>query len=160
MPTSGPLHPRRPDGTVVEATFELSSVPVYDLVYHHKAGARGSARSVNADYHEGLELLLARMAALGVSILGISVDSAVAREFDPADRELDLPFPVTVDASTDVAALRLDITRAQKPVARRPDAKSGGGNDQKKIRITFTSDDPLIRFDQVRTLLIGGNSSY
>lgn len=156
MPTSGPLHPRRSDGTVVEATFELSSVPVYELVYHHKAGARGTARSVNVDYHEGLELLLARMATVGVSILGISVDSAVARGLDPPDRELDLRFPISVDASTDVAALRLDITRAQKVVARRPDAQRGGGNDQKKIRITLACDDPLIHFDRVRALLISG----
>ena len=51
------LHPRRDDGSVVDATFDLFSVPVFEVVFHHKAGARGSARSVNADYNQGLELL-------------------------------------------------------------------------------------------------------
>jgi len=42
----------------------------------------------------------------------------VARELDPADRELDLPFPLAVGTDTDVPALRLEITRAQRPIAR------------------------------------------
>ncbi len=38
VPSSGPLHPRAADGSEVDATFELSAVPVFHLVYHHKAG--------------------------------------------------------------------------------------------------------------------------
>lgn len=140
---------------MVEATFELSSVPVFDIVYHHKAGGRHSPRSINADYHEGLELLLARLASLGVSILGIVVDSTVARELDLADRELELPFPIDLHAGVDVNALRRDITRAQKPVARRPDAKPNGGNDQKRIRLTIACDDLLVDFDRLRQTLTG-----
>jgi hypothetical protein len=93
MPTSGPLHPRGDDGQQLDATFELRSVPVFELVYRYKAHARSSARSVNADYHAGLELLLARLGSVGASILGIAVDSAVARELPDLERELDLPFP-------------------------------------------------------------------
>jgi hypothetical protein len=155
MPATGPLHPVRGDGSVVDATFELTTVGVFEIVYHHKAGARASPRSVNADYHEGLDLLLARLASAGVSILGIALDSGIARELDAGDRELDLPFPMVVTAGTDVAALRLDITRAQKPVARRKDAKPGGGNDQKRIRITVVCDDQSVDFDRMRTLLVG-----
>lgn len=155
MSTSGPLKPRRADGTGIDATFELSVVPVFDVIYHHKAGARGSDRSVNADYHEGLELLLGRMAELRLTILGVAVDSAVARELDPADRELDLEFPIDLSPAMNVPELRLQITRAQKPVARRPNAAPGGGNDQKRIRITLTSDDPTLSFDAVRQQLIG-----
>jgi hypothetical protein len=112
MPASGPLHPLRRDGSVVDATFELTTVGVFEVVCHHKAGARASPRSVNADYHEGLELLLARLAS---ARLGIALDSGIARELDVADRELDLAFPIVVTASTDVAALRLDITRHRNP---------------------------------------------
>jgi hypothetical protein len=130
-------------------------VPVFEVVYHHKAGARGSPRSVNADYHEGLELLLARFASIGVSILGIAVDSGVARELEPADRELELSFPIAVTAATDVAELRLEITRAQKPVARREYAKPGGGNDQKRIRITAACDDSVVDFERMTTVLLG-----
>jgi hypothetical protein len=53
--------------------------------------------------------------------------------------------------------LRLTITRAQKPIARRADAKPGGGNDQKRIRITLTGDDPLLTYDRLVGLLVGGD---
>src|SRR4051794_32506908 len=117
------LHPLRKDGSTVDASFDVSALPGFEIVYHHKAGARGSPRSVNADYHEGLELLLERLAGLEATIIGISVDSGVARALDPTERELDLGFPIALDSSTDAAILRLSITRAQKPVARHPDAK-------------------------------------
>jgi hypothetical protein len=87
--------------------------------------------------------------------LGIAVDSGVARELEPADRELELPFPISVTAGTNVAELRLDITRAQKPVARREDAKPGGGNDQKRIRITVACDDSGVDFDRMTSVLLG-----
>lgn len=138
MPTSPAMHPRRDDGTTVDATFELTSIPLFEIVYHHKAGRRGSPRSVNADYHEGLELLLARLATVGCVIHGIAVDSGVARELSPEQRELDLRYPLEVTDRTDVGRLRLEITRSQKSIARRADAKPGGGNDQKRIRITFS----------------------
>jgi hypothetical protein len=153
MPTSGPLHPRRADGSEIDATFEVSVVPVFDIVYHHKAGGRDSARSVNADYHEGLEALLDKLAAGRVTILGISVDSTVARELAPADRELQLPFPIALEPGMNVHPLRLDITRAQKPIARRPDAKPDGGNDQKRIRITVTSGGPTLTYERLIELL-------
>lgn len=154
MNSSSPLHPRRFNGSIVDATFELSSVTLYELVFHHKAGGRDSPRSINADYHEGLELLLERLSLLGCTILGISVDSGVARELDPAERELDLEFPLEVDGQTDIQALRLEITRAQRAVARRPNAKPGGGNDQKRIRLTLAFDGAT-NLDQLRRRLVG-----
>ena len=138
----------------MDATFELSSIRLYELVYHHKAGARGGPRSVNADYHEGLELLLARLASISATILGVSVDSSVARELDPADRELGLPFPIALHPNSDTRALRLDITRAQRPIARRAGVKPTGGNDQKRIRMTVTISRPT-DFDAVARLLVG-----
>ena len=67
MNSSAPLHPCRDDGSTLDATFELSSIQLYEVVYHHKAGARDSPRSVNADYHEGLELLLQRLASVSAN---------------------------------------------------------------------------------------------
>jgi hypothetical protein len=138
----------------MDATFEVTSVPVYELVFHHKAGRRGSPRALNSDYHEGLTLLLERLSSIGATILGVSVDSSVARKLDPADRELDLPFPLSLDQSTDAAALRLEITRAEKPVARRPGVKAGGGNDQKRIRLTLALD-RRVELDELARLLVG-----
>ena len=150
------LHPFRSDGTSVDATFTLEAVPVFELVYQHKAGARNSPRAVNTDYHEGLELLLERLAALDATILGITVDSGVAQQLPPADREVDLPFPIDLTDATDFHKLRLQITRAQRPIARRPDAQPGGGNDQKTIRITFSCEDSSLDLVRVQDVLVHG----
>jgi hypothetical protein len=119
MRASGPLNPIRDDGSRLDATFEFSAVPLFELVFHHKAGARGSARSVNADYHEALELLLARLAAMRATIIAIRVDSSIARELEPPERDLQLDFPIDLSPSTNAYELRLAITRAQKSVGRR-----------------------------------------
>jgi hypothetical protein len=156
MRATGPLHPDWGDSSSLDATFELSELPVFDLVFHHKAGGRNSPRSMNADYHEALELLLGRLASLRATILGIVVDSSIAQELDPADRELDLQFPIVMSPATDAHDLRLEITRAQKTVARRPDAKPGGGNDQKRIRITLTFEGPAPSFDHLARTLTSG----
>src|SRR4051794_39265223 len=129
MTTTGPMHPCRDDGTQLDATFELSVVPVFELVFHHKAGGRGTPRAVNQDYHEALEALLVRLGRLQATILGISVDSAVAQKLPEDERELALDFPIHLDRATDAHELRLRITRAQKSVARRPTALPDGGND-------------------------------
>lgn len=155
MPTSEPLHPVRDDGTQVDATFELSSVAVFEVVFHHKAGGRDSPRSVNADYHEGLELLLERLAAVGTTILRIAVDSGVARDLPEPERELSLRFPVELNRAVDIGELRKDITRAQKLVARRPDAKPGGGNDQKRILLTLECHGADLSFEELRGILVG-----
>jgi hypothetical protein len=94
------------------------------------------------------------LASVGATILGVSVDSSIARELEEADRELDLPFPVRVDRLTDVADLRLEITRAMRPVARRPSAKPGGGNDQKRIRLTVAVDRDG-GLDRLQAVLVG-----
>ena len=156
MPATGPLHPQSDDGTALDATFELSTVHVFELVYHHKAGARGSPRSLNADYHAGLELLLGRLAQLRMTILGISVDSSVARELAPEERELALSFPIRLNPAMDVHDLRLSITRAQRPIARRPQAKDRG-NDQKRIRLTLRSGDAVLGYDRLRAVLVMGS---
>ncbi len=156
MRATGPLHPDRDDGSSLDGTFELSEVPVFDLVFHHKAGGRNSPRSINADYHEALEVLLSRLGSLRATILGISVDSSIAQELDSADRELSLEFPIVLSPATDAHDLRLQITRAQKTVARRPSAKPGGGNDQKRIRITLTFDGTAASFDDLARTLTSG----
>jgi hypothetical protein len=157
METNDELHPVRDDGTEVDATFELAETTVFEMVFRHKAGARGSARAINSDYHEGLELVLARLSQLRTTILEISVDSAVARDLPVEDRVLDLDYPIDLDEGTDAHEIRRAITRAQKPIARRADAKPGGGNDQKTIRLTFVVDS-IRGVDGLAHVLIGGAS--
>ncbi len=105
----------------------------------------GLARLASACPH-GVDSSCAR-----ATLLGISVDSPVARDLEPVKRPLDLDFPVAWGSHTDVPELRLDITRAEKPVARRSGTKAGGGTDQNRIRITLTveaskSFDSLVQF--------------
>jgi hypothetical protein len=154
--THGQLHPHRDDGSELDATFELNVVPVFDLVFHHKAGGRGSDRALNQDYHEALETLLSRLARVNATILGISVDSSVARELDEQNRELGLDFPIGLHAETNAYELRREITRAQKGIARRPTAKPGGGNDQKRMRMTLSFDSPSMTREQLAGLLVDG----
>jgi hypothetical protein len=153
------FHPRSADGVQLDATFEIAAVRAFDIVYHHKAGGRGSQRSVNADYHAGLELLLARLGQLQMTILSISVDSGIARKLRPADRQLDLNFPIRVDPHTNHHELRLLITRAQKSVARRANTKPNGGNDQKRIRMTVCSDNRHFSRDALVTVLVNGHDA-
>jgi hypothetical protein len=160
VPSSGPVHPFAEDGTTIEATFELSTVPVFEIIYHHKAGGRESDRSVNADYNQGLELLLTRLTRQQMTILGIAVDSSVAHELDPADRELALDFPIKLRSDMNIYELRLLISRAQKPIGRRSDMKPGShGNSQKRIKITLTSDDPLLSYEALLHYLMSGQRS-
>jgi hypothetical protein len=149
------LHPLRSDSTEVDATFEVGSIGAFQIVFHHKAGRRGSERSVNADYHEGLELVLRRLIALRVTILAIAVDSSVARELPVEDRELELEYPIHL-RDQDAHLLRMDITRAQKTVARRATAKPGGGNDQKRIVLTITDHQGQLTAASLRTALVRG----
>jgi len=147
------LQPLRPDGTTIDATFEVVPVTVVDLIYYHKAGARGSPRAVNQDYHEGLETLLARLASVLATIVCILVDSSTARRLAPHDRKLGLNFPIDLSPDMDLHVLRLDITRAQKSVSRRPGVESVGGNDQKRIRMTLLFDRTPISHEELPELL-------
>jgi hypothetical protein len=149
------LHPLRSDSSELDATFEVRAVEAFQVVFHHKAGRRGSARSVNADYHDALEVVLERLIALRVTILAIAVDSSVARELPAEERELKLEYPIHL-RDQDPHLLRLAITRAQKPVARRADAKPGGGNDQKRIVMTIIDDQGRLTASNLRTALVRG----
>ena len=156
MAAPNPLHPLRDDGSQLDATFELRSVAVFDLIFHHKARGRNDPRALNQDYHEALATLLSRLVRLNATILAIVLDSSVARDLEHEDRVLALRFPITLNDTTDVHELRLQITRAQKPLARREDVKPGGGNDQKRIQITFRLDDPSIGPAALEKLLADG----
>jgi hypothetical protein len=153
---SGPRHPHRGDSRPLDATFELSVVPVFELVFHHKAGGRDSPQAVNQDYNEALELLLSRLAEQRATILGIAVDSSIARELPVAERELQLDFPIALEPRVNAFELRREIARAQKTIARRPTAKPGGGNGQKRIRMTLAFDDASMVHDDLLAVLEDG----
>lgn len=146
------LRPLSAEGAELDATFDLAVESIFCLTYHYKAGRRGSSRSINPDYHAGLELLLERLASLHAEILDISVDSIAVRKLDPPERRLGLDFPICLEEGMNFREVRMKITRAQKPIARRANAKPGGGNDQRTIRITLSCH---VSPGKLRTVLVG-----
>lgn len=157
MNVSGRLRPIADDGSEVDATFELHATAVFQIIYHHKAGGWGTPKSVNSEYNKGLELLLSRLGALQLKIVSIEVDSTVAHQLDPADRRLALNYPILLGPNTDISELRLNISRAQKPIGRRANVKPGSdGNSQKRIRITVESDELSLAPQDLAGYLIEG----
>lgn len=123
-------------GRVLDAEIDIESrADGVDLVVHARFGGPGSERGRNVDYFDALEVLLRRLAGLRATIVMGTVDSAVARRLPEAERALELPWPIRLSPASDCQQLRLDITRAQRVVARAPDAKAHGGNNHKRIRL-------------------------
>jgi hypothetical protein len=148
-------HPVAEDGTQLDATFEVE-VGTMEIVFHHRARGRDDPAAVNRDYTAGLEVVLERLRSLAASIERIEVDSSVARRHPPADRVLALKFPIRLHADTDIHQLRVRITESARDVARRPGAKPGGGNNQKRLRFWVRGGGVPAEPVALATLLEGG----
>jgi Arc/MetJ family transcription regulator len=122
------------DGVVVDAEFSVESDgPYLEVILESRGGALNGAPPRNPDYTIALELLIARLAALGGELLDAHVDSATTRALPVADRRI-LDHPVQLDNRTDVTALRMDLGRAAAAINRTPNA-SGEGNRTKRVRL-------------------------
>ncbi|MBC8363406.1 MAG: hypothetical protein H8E59_00210 [Actinobacteria bacterium] len=130
---SGDHQIRDNDGLHLDATFTVERSVEFDLILYSRGGGKPPS---NPDYLPALRLLLERLATQGATIHDITIDSHYALRHYPqaADRRLDLLFPLSLKGSTDCQDLQRQISRAQGPVARRPDAVTGG-NPTKRIRI-------------------------
>jgi len=124
---------RDSEGSPLNATLSIECNAEFDLIVHSRGGGKPPS---NPDYLPALQILLERLAAQRATIHDITVDSHYALRHYPqaADRRLDLPFPLSLKGSTDCLDLQRQISRAQPPVARRPDT-TRGGNPTKRIRI-------------------------
>lgn len=83
-----------------------------------------------------MEQILRRIGGLGATISSIHIDSSVALQL-PAARRLQLDYPLRPADAPDIAALRREITQAQKTVARTGTTLGTGGNNHKRIRISI-----------------------
>lgn len=82
------------DGEPLDARFEVEpTTDGWAIVFHARYGGRASPRATNTDYFEALELLLARLAAIGALIRSVAVDSSPARKLPVAQRVLPTSFP-------------------------------------------------------------------
>ena len=127
------LHPTIEGGKPFDATFRLTDAlgePLSVII-----DSAGDGR--NAQYVEGLDLLLARLAELRAQLRDAYVDSRVVRRLPLEDRRLidDESRPIEL-ADEDLAELRKLMLRRMKDVGREPGAK-GGGNARKALRLVL-----------------------
>lgn len=97
---------------------------------------KGGTIPRNADYAEGLKLILRRLAQLDATITDAYVDSSKVQKLPLAERRLDIrgcSYPIRLSELTDFDALRKRLTGAQKLIGKRD--KTKGGNERKRIRI-------------------------
>ena len=134
-PTAGfsDLHQlRRDNGAVIDASFRVERVgDVTTLIFESRGGTRGSANERNADYAEGLELILARLKTKSVPITDVLVESRDTESISLVDRRLPLVYPLTI---ADAREVRRQISAMQARIGRTPGAR-GGGNQTRRLRL-------------------------
>ena len=109
------------EGVPLDAHFSTEDG---DLIFHSRGGTKGTPSQRNADYAEGLALLIARLKNAGVGIQGIWVDSSVAKKLPLSERSI---FD-KADADLPVERLFQQISSKMKSVGRSENARKPGGN--------------------------------
>lgn len=131
------------DSTPLDATFALESRDgrATAVVLQSAGGTRGSTTARNVDYLAGLDLLLERIVAAGITIEDALVDSSATQTLTIADRRLapgeKLSYPISPAEVGDIVALRKSLLRSMASVGRDPGAK-GGGNQRKALRLIIS----------------------
>ncbi len=138
---SDPLKVHDDSGNPLDATFQVEQTgDAVSIVYFSRGGKKGTPSERNSDYHQGLELLLSRMARLGLSLLDAQIDTRQVTDTHSSDqRRLQVegrPYPVELASETDIGALRKLLGSAQAKAGRAPGAR-GSGNSTKQIRLTL-----------------------
>jgi hypothetical protein len=124
------------DGVELDATFHVEPFGGKASVVFESSG--GGTR--NTDYRPGLELLLKRLRDLGATLVDAVLASRDTVSLSHGERRLALPgraYPIVLGAELDISALRRALSAAQALVGRAPDAISGGGNKNKRIRLVL-----------------------
>lgn len=92
----------------------------------------------NKDYDEGLRLILERLGRMHAQLQRVEVASSEAAGRPVQERTIELtgyPTPLVLAVVEDYGQLRRTIGRGAEKTARRPNAKEGGGNPQKRLRL-------------------------
>ncbi|TDW98060.1 protein NO VEIN domain-containing protein [Kribbella sp. VKM Ac-2566] len=143
------------DGRHIDArlTVEQTARGDVEVVLDSAGGTGGSRQSRNREYPLALETLLRRFSLADASLLDVLVESRTAQSLPPEDRRVHpVPwtYPVRLNDVADYPRLRLALTRPQGNIA--STARAGGGNERKRIRLTFAV--PNGRdLDQIKALL-------
>jgi superfamily II DNA or RNA helicase/HKD family nuclease/diadenosine tetraphosphate (Ap4A) HIT family hydrolase len=107
------------------------------ILFSRGTQKRGTVKvDLNREYGEGLRLILARLAAVGGSILACFLDSADFNQLPIAERLLRIEgasYPIRLGEDHDAAALQRKIQAAQTRIGQVPGAK--GGNNTRRIAL-------------------------
>lgn len=141
------------DGTQLDAAFDLEGQAYgADLILHSRSGSK-TKNTRNPDYFDALEEILRRIGGLGATISSIHIDSSVALQLPAAARRLQLNYPLRPADVPDIAALRREITRAQRTVARTGTALGIGGNNHKRIRMAIELAEHALTIEHLKMAL-------
>jgi hypothetical protein len=125
---------KRSDGSSIDASFQSYQGATWtEIVIASSGGSPG--RIINAEYAEGLENLLLRLAALGATIVGVVLSSGPQSTQSIARRLIELEhhhYPIQLSPSLDVVRLRADITRGSSHTL---SESEGGGNPRRRLSI-------------------------
>ena len=139
----GTIQPFADNAELLDATFAVEATTGgFDLILESWGGPSPGGRPPrNPDYNPALEVLLARLGKIQAEVQLCVVDSSTMRLRPLSDRQLVLPehpYPIALAEIVDVHGLRLEIGRAQRTVGRRPSSNLNGGNNTKRIRLSFS----------------------
>lgn len=103
------------------------------LVLHSRGGTKSSPNARNTQYAEALRLLLTRIHASDLAISEVHVDSSRVQNLPREERRILSPG----EASRDPGELFTMLSSRMAVVGRDPNARSGHGNSNKRIRFDF-----------------------
>jgi superfamily II DNA or RNA helicase/diadenosine tetraphosphate (Ap4A) HIT family hydrolase/SOS-response transcriptional repressor LexA len=127
-------------GELLDASFRVERAgDQLTIIYESRGGTKGSGSERNTQYAPGLEVLLARLAAMDAQITDAVVESEKTLDLPLEQRRLTIEgerFPLRI---TDPVALRGKLSAAQAKVGRAKGAK-GSGNSTRRIRLFVTGE--------------------
>lgn len=145
------MKPFDDEGRELDAIFSVQWAEDGTRVILESRGgaAEGPRAPRNAQYAEGLELLLRRMGEHGATLVDVEVYSRETQNLPIEQRRIaapDFPFPIDLRTLDNPTALRKQLGRASAALGRREGQK--GGNPTKRLRLTVVW--PGIQGDPVR----------
>lgn len=125
---------KRTDGTVIDSRFEAHNGATWSEITIASSG--GSPDEViNAEYTEGLEEILRRLAKAEATLIAVILNSGPQTQHAISERLVvldDFQYPVLLNSVRDVSALRAAITRHS---SRTLSKSQSGGNPRRRISL-------------------------
>ncbi len=110
----------------------------FALVLESRSGRSGSDSERNPDYFAALTRILALLGSADAVLNDATVDSSRVQDLSLSERRIPLTYPVRLAKVDNFNGLRTEITSGQRPIGRGPNAKKSGGNNHKRLRLTFS----------------------